>query len=195
MSLTGTLNVSLINKFLPKKNDAFDILDWGSAGLTGTFTTVNTPNMNGRIVWDLSHLYDTGTSGGTLSVAATYYLGDIDRNSQITVADISALMAAFSNLNGYRSANGLTDPQLFLDVADVNGDGKIGNADLQVADQPGGQQYGERRRRPTDDRARAGDDFVVGHRRTGDRFLPPLTIVSVQVNASSGRTNCGYIRV
>ena len=131
MSLAGTLNVSLTNGFLPKKNDSFDILDWGSAGLTGTFTTVHTPNMNGRIVWDLSHLYDSGALGGTISVAATYYLGDLDRNSQITVADISALMAALSNLNGYRSANGLSDPTLFDDVADVNGDGKVNNLDIQ----------------------------------------------------------------
>ena len=40
-------------------------------------------------------------------------------------------MAAMTDLTSYKTANGLTDPQQFLQVADVNRDGKFNGADLQ----------------------------------------------------------------
>ncbi len=60
--------------------------------------------------------------------------GDINRDGQVTVADIRALMVALSDLNVYQAANPdlKNDPQLLLQVADLNGDGSIDNADLQA---------------------------------------------------------------
>jgi hypothetical protein len=126
---SGTLNVSLVNNFKPLAGNSFDLFDSGS--LSGAFSLLQLPTLNGRIVWDSSHLYDTGTLGGTLSVAATYYAGDINRDSLINVADISALMMALADLSKYRTDNSLTDPTLFKDVADVNGDGFVNNLDIQ----------------------------------------------------------------
>jgi autotransporter-associated beta strand protein len=126
VNLGGTLAVSLVSGFLPKAGDAFDILDWGSR--SGTFDAMQLPTMNGRIVWDSSQLYNTGS----LSVLSTYYAGDINRDGNVNVADISSLMTALSDLYGYQAAQQLTDPQLLADVADVNGDGHVNNLDLQA---------------------------------------------------------------
>ena len=41
-------------------------------------------------------------------------------------------MAAMTDLPSYQTANGLTNPQQFLQVADVNRDGKFNGADLQA---------------------------------------------------------------
>jgi hypothetical protein len=49
----GTLQVSLINGFIPTVGQAFDILDWGS--LSGTFATLPSPAN-----WDTSDLYTLG---------------------------------------------------------------------------------------------------------------------------------------
>jgi len=128
LSLGGTLNVSLINGFKPSAGSSFDIMDWGS--LTGTFSTLQLPTLSGRIVWDSSHLYEAGPSGGTLSVAATYYTGDINRDSIVDVADVSAMMSALADLSKYQSTNSLSNSQLPL-VADLTGDNLVNNADLQ----------------------------------------------------------------
>ena len=41
------------------------------------------------------------------------------------------MMAALADLPDYKTANGLTDPEQFLLVADLNGDNRLTNADLQ----------------------------------------------------------------
>jgi Dockerin type I domain len=128
LALGGALNVVLSNGFTPVAGNTFDILDWPNGGLTGTFSSVVLPTLNGRIVWNTSQLY----TSGALTVSATYLAGDINRDGRVTVADISALMNALSNLSAYQSAKGLTDPLLFRDVADVNGDGQVNNADIQA---------------------------------------------------------------
>jgi len=56
--------------------------------------------------------------------------GDFDRDGRVTVADVSTMMAALSNLSGYESSQGLTDSQLQL-IGNLNGDGKVTDADLQ----------------------------------------------------------------
>lgn len=128
VSLDGNLNVSLSNGFLPVAGNSFDILDWNSVpgSLTGAFSSLTLSTMNGRVVWDASHLYDSGT----ISVANTYYAGDFNRDGQVTVADVQAMMAALSNLSGYELSENLTDQQLLL-IGDLTGDGTVSNADLQ----------------------------------------------------------------
>ena len=76
----------------------------------------------------------TSTGSDHYPIVGDYSLlfpGDINRDGKVTVADISALMNALSDLSEYQSAKGLTDPSLFRDVADVNGDGQVNNADIQ----------------------------------------------------------------
>ena len=125
LSLDGELNVSLINNFHPKTGDTFDVLDWHS--LSGTFTDVVLPTLGGRIVWNSSQLY----TNGSLSVVATYYTGDFNRDGHVDASDILAAMKALTNLTGYESQYAVTAATLPL-IADVNGDGQVNNADLQA---------------------------------------------------------------
>src|SRR5262249_15137543 len=101
LSVGGNLNVVFYNGFKPAAGNLFHILD--SSSLSGTFNGgVPLPTMNGRIVWDSSHLYTTGA----LSVGATYYAGDINRDSRVDVADVSAMMSALTNLSSYQATHG-----------------------------------------------------------------------------------------
>ena len=126
LTLGGTLTVNLVNNFKPTAGNSFDILDWGS--LSGmSFSAVQLPTMSGRIVWDSSKLYTTGT----LLVSATYYAGDFNRDGQVTAADVSAMMQALADLKTYQATYSLTNAQL-LEIADVNGSGQVTNADLQA---------------------------------------------------------------
>jgi len=73
LSLDGTMNVTLIDGFVPANGDTFDLLDWGS--LDGTFDTVNLPSLAPGLAWDDSALYTTGElhvtpEPGTLALAA-----------------------------------------------------------------------------------------------------------------------------
>jgi hypothetical protein len=86
---------------------------------------------------------------GELVPAATTQLklGDVNQDGSVSVADVSALTAALSDLNDYESgslqfagtstfvrANHATTFDLpdLQDVADLNGDGLITNADVQA---------------------------------------------------------------
>ena len=126
LTLAGTLTVNLVNNFMPVAGNSFDILDWGS--LSGmSFSTVQLPALSGAAMWNTSQLY----TSGVLSVVPTFLLGDINRDGKVTVADISALMSALANLNGYQTSDNLTGAQLKL-IGDLNGDGHVNNADVQA---------------------------------------------------------------
>ena len=123
------MQVSLINSFTPALGNSFDILDWSS--LSGHFSSLSLPALSSGLVWDTNALY----TSGTLSVIDTHHLpGDINRDGQVTVADVQSLMVALSDLNAYQAANLdlKSDPQLLMQVLDVNGDGKIDNTDIQA---------------------------------------------------------------
>ena len=47
MSLSGTLNVNLINGFSPASGNAFQVIAGGS--LSGTFSTINVPSLGGSL--------------------------------------------------------------------------------------------------------------------------------------------------
>jgi hypothetical protein len=83
--------------------------------------------MNGRIVWDSSQLYTTGT----ISVEATYYAGDFNRDGHVDAADVTAMEQALADLPDYEATKGLTDAQLLL-IGDINGDGVVNSADVQA---------------------------------------------------------------
>jgi len=56
--------------------------------------------------------------------------GDLNDDGQVNAADLSAMMAALADLTGYESAYGLSDSEL-LTIADLNGDRRVTNADIQ----------------------------------------------------------------
>jgi T5SS/PEP-CTERM-associated repeat protein len=67
-NLDGTLNVTLLNGYVPAAGASFNILDKSAAGtLNGAFATVNLPLLPLALDWDTSQLYTTGV----LSVTGT----------------------------------------------------------------------------------------------------------------------------
>jgi hypothetical protein len=124
LALDGALQVSLTGGFKPAKGNSFDILDWGTR--SGTFASVQLPDLGGRIVWDSSQLYTTGA----LAVTNTFYAGDVNRDSLVDVADISAMMSALADLSKYKTMSSLDDGGLLL-VANLTSDNLVNNSDLQ----------------------------------------------------------------
>jgi alpha-tubulin suppressor-like RCC1 family protein len=57
LTLGGALDVSLVDGFVPKLGQSFDILDWQQ--LSGTFSSIRLPQLAG-MRWDASQLYATG---------------------------------------------------------------------------------------------------------------------------------------
>jgi autotransporter-associated beta strand protein len=123
-SLAGTLAVSLINGFTPSAGETFDILV--NSTPSGTFDSLELPNLSGPLSWDASQLY----TNGSLSVVETFLLGDLNRDGRFDVADILAMEQALIDLPAYQASNGLSAAQLLL-VGDMDGDGEVTNADLQ----------------------------------------------------------------
>jgi hypothetical protein len=80
LALDGTLEVSLINGFIPSVGQSFNILDWG--GLAGTFSSLTLPALSG-LTWNTSQLYTTGV----ISVAAAGLPGDYNNNGTVDAAD------------------------------------------------------------------------------------------------------------
>jgi T5SS/PEP-CTERM-associated repeat protein len=77
VTLGGTLNVALLNGFMPA-GASFDILDWGS--LTGTFSSLQLPTLPNGLQWNTSQLY----TAGVLSVGVP---GDFNGNGVVDAAD------------------------------------------------------------------------------------------------------------
>ena len=83
------------------------------------------------------NLYGTTEGGGLNGDGTVFELspislqGDFNRDGHVDAGDISSMMVALTDLHGYESTNGLTDPQ-FLAFGDLNGDGNISNTDLRA---------------------------------------------------------------
>ncbi|MEN8109069.1 MAG: dockerin type I repeat-containing protein [Pseudomonadota bacterium] len=119
---SATLEIILINGFVPAFGDAFDIMNWGS--ITGTFGTIDTSAaiLPAPLVWDTSQLYVTGE----LIVDVVHYMdGDL---------------APWNNPDGMiNAADALIAQQLVLGLrtpgawqyahGDMNADGAINVAD------------------------------------------------------------------
>ncbi|MEX2168346.1 MAG: PEP-CTERM sorting domain-containing protein [Pirellulales bacterium] len=78
LALSGALNVSLIDGFVPQATHTFDLLDWGT--LAGVFDAITLPALSSELQWDTSQLYTTGA----LSVSLA---GDYNGNGLVDAAD------------------------------------------------------------------------------------------------------------
>jgi probable HAF family extracellular repeat protein len=77
LSLGGTLEVVLINGFIPHSGEAFDLFDWGSR--SGTFDVINLPTLSG-FTWNTSQLYTSGEFSVGLA-------GDYNNNGVVDGSD------------------------------------------------------------------------------------------------------------
>ena len=126
LTMGGTLTLNLAGGFSPAIGQSFDLFDWGSR--SGAFLSLQLPGLSGSLAWGTNQLY----TAGILSVIDSNFVpGDLNRDGQVTAADIATLMSALTNLPGYESShNSMTNQQL-LEIADLNGDGQVNNADTQ----------------------------------------------------------------
>jgi len=58
VNLAGTLNIALINKFVPQLGQTFTIVN-APSGITGTFATVNGTKINGNEQFAISYNSDS----------------------------------------------------------------------------------------------------------------------------------------
>jgi hypothetical protein len=81
----GTLDVTLLGGYSPAAGTAFDLMNWSPFGsITGTFSTLDLPDLPGTLDWDTSQLY----SAGILRVIGNSGLaGDYNNNGVVDAAD------------------------------------------------------------------------------------------------------------
>jgi hypothetical protein len=81
-TLAGTLEVSLLNGFMPMAGDMFQILT-ASSGRTGMFTTELLPTLPGGLDWNV--IYNPNSV--VLAVLGPALLGDYNQNGVVDAAD------------------------------------------------------------------------------------------------------------
>jgi T5SS/PEP-CTERM-associated repeat protein len=104
-SLAGTLNVNLINGFVPQQGDDFDLIT--ASGISGTFDTLQLPALTGNLGWQV--LYET--NGVRLVVVLP---GDYSHNNVVDAADYVVWRKTLNQLvtlgdGGDGNGNGLID--------------------------------------------------------------------------------------
>jgi hypothetical protein len=112
LSPGGTLQVVLIDGFVPGVGDKFDILDWGTLA-AGSFSAIELPALTGRKVWDTSGLYVTGK----ISVIGMLD-GDTDSDRDVDSDDLLALVSVFGGEGDWRT--------------DFNEDGRVDLTDFAL---------------------------------------------------------------
>ena len=103
VSLNGTLQVSLLNPFVPLAGNAFNIID--GATISGAFSTVQLPTLSAGLMWNASQLY----TAGVLSVTI---LGDYNGNGTIDAADYTVwrdTLGSLTNLTANGNGNSVID--------------------------------------------------------------------------------------
>ncbi len=79
LTLGGTLEITLINGFIPTLGQSFDLLNWGT--VAGAFASLQLPSVPG-LVWNTSQL-----SAGIVSIVAAGIPGDYNNNGVVDAAD------------------------------------------------------------------------------------------------------------
>jgi hypothetical protein len=114
LTLGGTLNITLINGFVPQFGQTFDILNWTT--LSGTFANVVLPSLTSGWTWATTQLYTTGIIGVMSSQP-----GDFDGDGDVDGADFVAWQTNFPKASGATPGQG-----------DADGDGDVDGADFVV---------------------------------------------------------------
>ncbi len=94
-----------------------------------TFTQPGTYNFQVTLVNPAAGF---STVSNTLSVivGTIRYSGDFTLNSQLGADDLPAMLSALTDLTGFQAQHGLSNAEM-LAIGDLNGDGRVSNADIQ----------------------------------------------------------------
>jgi len=93
LTLGGTLQVVLIDEFVPDVGDRFDILDFAVGALNDTeFDDLELPELTGRHGWDTSGLYSEGQIFVKVMLA-----GDTDVDWDVDAGDLANFVTAFGS--------------------------------------------------------------------------------------------------
>jgi len=122
-ALSGTLNVTLINSYVPVEGDSFTILEASSVG--GTFAAVNTPVLPGGEPWQVIY----NATSVVLAVGATCPDGD---NDGYAVCDDGCVLAPGDACNECDDGNAAINP----DAAEITCDGVDQNCNGAADDTP-----------------------------------------------------------
>jgi hypothetical protein len=82
ITLAGTLEVSLAGGYVPHGTHSFDVLDW-TGTLSGMFSSIQLPTLDGALAWDTSQLY----TDGILTVIGEGIDGDFNRDGIVDGGD------------------------------------------------------------------------------------------------------------
>jgi T5SS/PEP-CTERM-associated repeat protein len=93
----GTLQVVLIDEFVPDVGDTFDIFDWGTLAGAG-FDAVELPEFIGRKAWDTSALY----TDGEIEVIGMLD-GDTDVDWDVDSVDLANLAGVFGGAGDWHT--------------------------------------------------------------------------------------------
>jgi fibronectin-binding autotransporter adhesin len=114
-TLEGTLNVNLMNGFVPAAGDTFEILS--AVSVSGTFASVNLPSLPNPLQWQIEY----GPTDVRLNVISSEVPGDVDGDGHVSLNDLTLMLSSFGLCVGDAG---------FSESADFNGDGCIDLTDL-----------------------------------------------------------------
>ena len=123
-TLGGTLQVLLINGFVPGLGDSFRVVIY-NGGHTDEFDTLSLPTLPNDWQWDVKYL------SGMLQLDVVeqqqqFELGDLNCDGSINSLDIDPFVLAMTDPSGYASAHPVCD----INNADCNEDGSINSLDI-----------------------------------------------------------------
>ena len=101
-------------------------MDWDT--LSGKFSSLVLPALSSALSWNTTQLYTTGVLSVTNASLAP---GDFNRDGHVDASDIPAMLIALAVLNKFQTVNGLSAAEL-LAIGDIDGDGKLTDADVQA---------------------------------------------------------------
>jgi len=122
VTLGGTLALTFADDvdLTSQLGRTLDLFDWTGVNPSGSFAVAS------QYKWDISKLYTTGE----VTLVNLLLPGDLNDDGRVDVADISAMMGALADLDGYELSHGLSATDLLV-VADLNGDNQVTSADIQ----------------------------------------------------------------
>jgi T5SS/PEP-CTERM-associated repeat protein len=136
VSLGGQLQLALLNGFVPSPGNTFTVMQ--AFGVSGAFSNV----APGQRLMTIDGLGSFIVNYGPLSVfreneivlsnfSVNFHKGDFNRDGHADASDITAMLAALTDLNTFKSRNDLSDADL-RSIGDIDGSGAVTNADINA---------------------------------------------------------------